>query len=150
MRAGDGDASAARDAIERALDLGRNQADLLIVVSNSIAMVLDEPERAMQVLDEGLELIAIASGWQHISMARVAYFARDFERALKDARRGPDNLLTRLVEIMSLAQFGRSEDVHDLARAFRTRHPKFDPRKYVESYPITAAGAKRLFLEGAE
>jgi hypothetical protein len=83
-------------------------------------------------------------------MARVAYFAGDFERALKDARRGPENLLTRLVEILSLAQLERGEEVHDLARVFEARHPRFDPREFVETYPITGAGAKRLVLESAE
>jgi TolB-like protein/Tfp pilus assembly protein PilF len=150
VRASEADISGARDAIERALDLGRNQADLLFVASNSIAMVLDEPVRAIQVLDKGLELIAIASSWQQLSMARVAFFARDFERALEDARRGPENLLTQLVEILSLAQLERGEEVHDLARVFETRHPHFDPREFVENYPITGAGAKRLVLESAE
>jgi TolB-like protein len=150
VRAGAGDISGARDAIERALDLGRNQPDLLIVTANSIALVLDEPVRAMKVLDQGLELIAMTSDWQQLSMARVAYFAGDFERALKDARRGPDNLLTQLVEIMSLAQLGRSGELDDLARAFRTRHPKFDPREFIGAYPITAAGARRLVLDGVE
>jgi TolB-like protein/Tfp pilus assembly protein PilF len=150
VRASDGDITGARDALERALDLGRNQAELLIVAANSITMVLDEPARALQVLDKGLEYIAIASGWQQISMARVAYFAGDFERALKDARRAPANLLTRLVEILSLAQLDRAEEARDLARVFESSHPNFDPREFAKSYPITAAGAKRLFLEGAE
>ena len=150
VRAGDGDITGASDALERALDLGRNQADLLIVAANSIALIIDDPRRAKQTLDRGLELITMVGDWQRISMARVAYFTKDFEWALKDARRGPDNLLTQLIEILSLAQLGRREEVHDLVRPFQARHASFDPQEFMKNYPITAAGAKGLFLDGIE
>ena len=77
-------------------------------------------------------------------------FAEDFERALKDARRGPDNLLTQLVEVLSLAQLDRRGELRDLVPAFKARHPAFDPPEFLRRYPITAAGAKRLFMEGVE
>ncbi len=150
VRAGDGDIPGASDALERALDLGRNQADLLIVAANSIALIMDDPARAKQILDRGLQLIAVVGDWQRLSMARIAYFTEDFERAVKDARRGPDNLLTHLVEILSLAQLDRTEEVHDLVRTFEVKHPNFDPQEFIEIYPITAAGAQRLFFEGIE
>jgi TolB-like protein len=149
VRASNGDITGASDALERALDLGRNQADLLFSIANSIALTMDDPVRAKQTLDRGLQLIAMVGDWQRLSMARVAYFTKDFERALEDARRGPDNLLTQLVEIMSLAQLDRTEEVQGLAPAFQAKHPSFDPHEFVKSYPITGAGAKRLFLEGA-
>jgi tetratricopeptide (TPR) repeat protein len=150
VRASDGDITAAGDALERALDLGRNQADLLIVAANSIVLIMDDPVRAKQTLDRGLEIITMVGDWQRISMARVAYFTKDFERAFQDARLGPENLLTHLVEILSLAQLDRTEEVRDLARAFEVKHPNFDPQEFLKSYPITAPGAKRLFFEGVE
>ena len=58
--------------------------------------------------------------------------------------------LTQLVEILSLAQLDRTEEVHDLVRAFEVKHPNFDPQEFIEIYPITAAGAQRLFFEGVE
>jgi adenylate cyclase len=149
VRAGDGDATGARDALERALDLGRNQAELQIVAANTIAIVLDEPARAIQLLDKGLKRISIPSDWQQISMARVAYFAEDFERALKDARCSPNNLLTRLIEILSLSQLDRTEEIHDLVKIFEARHPDFDPREFVKSYPM-GTGARRLFMDSIE
>jgi TolB-like protein len=150
VRAGDEDITGARDALERALDLGRNQADLLISSANPIALILDDPRRAKQILDRGLELIAMVGDWQRLSMARVAYFTKDFERAVKDARRGPDNLLTQLIEILSLAQLGCREEVQSLVRAFRAQHASFDPREFMKCYPITATGARELFLDGVE
>ncbi len=150
VRAGDEDITGARDALERALDLGRNQADLLISSANSIALILDDPRRAKETLDRGLELIAMVGDWQRLSMARVAYFTKDFEGAVTDARRGPDNLLTQLIEILSLAQLGCSEEVQNLVRAFRARHASFKPQLFMKSYPITATGAQELFLDGIE
>lgn len=150
VRAADDDITGAHDALERALDLGSNQADLLISSANPIVLNLDDPQRAKQTLDRGLDLLAMVGDWHRLSMARVAYFTRDFEQALNDARRGPDNLLSRLIEILSLAQLGPRKKVRELVGAFRVRHPNFNPQEFIKSYPITAAGARRLFLEGIE
>jgi hypothetical protein len=49
-----------------------------------------------------------------------------------------------------LAQLDRTEEVHDLVRTFEVKHPNFDPQEFIEIYPITAAGAQRLFFEGVE
>jgi TolB-like protein len=148
VRAADQDITGARDALERALDLGRYQADLLISSANPIALILDDPQRAKETLNRGLELIAVVGDWHRLSMSRVAYFTGDFEQALEDARRGPDNLLTQLMEILSLAQLGDAEHLKGLLRAFRARHSSFDPQEFVKRYPITANGARELFFDG--
>jgi hypothetical protein len=83
-------------------------------------------------------------------MARVAYFTKDFERAVSDARLGPNNFLTQLVEILSLAQLSSREEVQNLVCSFRARHASFDPQEFIRIYPLTAPGAKELFLEGVE
>lgn len=146
--AGAGDAIGARDGLERALDLGRNQADLLMTIANAFVLILDEPERARETLARGLELIAAVGDWQRLSMARVAYFTEDFTAALDNARQGPDNLLSHLVEVLSLAQVGEGEMTAEKAVNFRQKHPKFDAQDFVETYPITAMGAQALLYEG--
>ena len=150
VRAADDDFAGARDALERALDLGANQADLLISISNPIALVMGDPVRAERTLEKGLKLINTVGDWQRLSMARVAYFTGDFERALVDARRGPKNLLTRLVEILSLAQLGLKGELDDRKSEFEAMHPNFDAQEFLMSYPITAVDAKQLFLKGTE
>ena len=150
VRAIDGDITGARDTLERALDLGRNQADLLIAASNFVATVMDDPARAMQILDNGMLFVTGEPVWHYMTATRVAYFANDFDRAVKNARRGPDNLATRLFEILSMAQLERTEQVRDLARAFAARHPAFDSQAFMKDHPITAASAQRLFLEDIE
>lgn len=148
VRAADGDTLGARDALERALDIGENQADLLMMIANPIALQLDAPERALRTLERGLALLTNVGDWQRLSMARVSYFAEDFEGALRNANLGPNNLLTQLIEVLSLAQLGRTEEAYTLGRRFLEVHPGFDAHGFVSSYPITAEGAKRLFFDG--
>ena len=150
VRAIDADVTGASDALERALDLGKNRADLLIAASTYVATVLDLPARAMQLMDNGMRLLTRVSKWHHMTGARVAYFATEFDRAASDARLGPDNLATRLFELLSVAQLGRRDAIDDLARAFEARYPEFDPETFMSIHPVTAGGAKRLFLEGIE
>jgi TolB-like protein len=150
LRGRDGDLAGARDALERALDLGKNQADLLIVASRPVATTLDDPARAVRLMDRGLELQASVSVWHHLTVARVCYFAADFERAVRHARLVPisSSAMTGLFEILALAQLGRDAEVRDLVAAFKARHPMFDPRDFLRDHPITAPGARRLFLDG--
>jgi len=150
VRATGGDITGAGDALERALDLGRNQADLTIAASNYVATLLDDPGRAKQLLDKGLGMLIRIPRWHHLSGMRVSYFAQDFEAAINHARLSPDNLPTRLFELLSLAQLGRRDEVHERARAFKARHPKFEPEAFMRVHPITADGAKRLFREGCD
>ncbi len=150
VRAINDDIVGTSDALERALDLGRNQADLLIAASTYVATLLDDPLRAKQLLDKGLKILVRIPGWHQLTSARVSYFAKDFDGAVDHARRGPDNLPTRLFELMSLAQLGRRDEASELAGVFRAIYPKFDPKAFMRFHPITAEGAKRLFLEGVD
>ena len=150
VRAIDGDLAGTRDAIERALDLGRNQADLLIAASNYVAMLLDDPLRAKQLLDKGLEMIVRMPKWHYLTGTRVSYFARDFDRSLDNAKSGPDFLPTHVFELLSLAQLGRKQEVLGRIPVFQARHPKFDPETFMNVLPITAPDARQLFLEGIE
>jgi len=152
VRSGDGDSTGASDALERALDLGRNQADLLIVASRYVATILDDPDRAIRIMDRGLLLSTRVSVWHRLTAARVCYFAKDFERAAENAKLVPASsaAMTRLFQILALAQLGRTEEVAELVLAFKARYPKFVPQDFMRDHPITAPGAQRLFLDGIE
>lgn len=152
VRSGDGDSTGASDALERALDLGRNQADLLIVASRYVATILDDPDRAIRIMDRGLLLSTRVSVWHRLTAARVCYFAKDFERAAENAKLVPASsaAMTRLFQILALAQLGRTEEVAELVLAFKARYPKFVPQDFMRDHPITAPGAQRLFLDGSK
>jgi TolB-like protein len=149
-KAVDGETTSAFDGLERAIDLGKNQADLLIKIANYLATVMDDPQRAVEALDQGLMLTANVSKWHHMSVTRVAYFAGDFSRSIAHSSRAADNLPTRLFELMSLAQAGRDRELSERGEAFAARYPRFDPLEYVTDHPIAAADAKRLFLDGIQ
>jgi len=152
IRGRDGDLAGARDLLERTLDLGRNQADLLIIAARPIATTLNDPERAVSILERGQRLSINLSVWHRLTAARVYYFAADFARALDNAKLVPASSasMTRLFEILSLAQLGRTKEVGKLASAFKARHPKFDSRAFMRDHPTTAPNAQRLFLDGIE
>jgi len=152
MRGSGGDSAGASDALERALDLGKNQADLLIVASRPVATTLDDPKRAVEIMDKGLQFHTNVSVWHNLTIARVSYFAKDFDRAVRHARLVPasSSSMTRLFEVLALAQLGHTKELGELSRSFRARYPKFDPHDFMRDHPITAPGAQQLFLEGIE
>ena len=150
VRAINDDIAGTSDALERALDLGRNQADLLIAASTYVATLLDDSLRAKQLLDKGLQILTRIPAWHRLTAARVSYFAKNFGSAVEHARRGPDNLPTRLFELMSLAQLGRCDEARERAGDFREKHPEFDPEVFMRFHPITAEGAKQLVVEGVD
>jgi tetratricopeptide (TPR) repeat protein len=143
-----GDQTCARDTLERALALGKNQADLLVAASNYVAIVLGEPDRAMRLMDRGLEMLLQIPVWHNLTGLRVSYFSGDYERALGLAERAPKFLLTDLFEILSLAQLGRQDALSDRCRIFRNRHPRFDHLALGKLLPITADRTMKSYLAG--
>lgn len=148
VRALDGDLPGARDCFERAVDLGRNQAELLATAAKYFAMVLDDPARAVQLIDRCKELCPPAADWYFMHQARVAYFAADYERAYGAAARAPDLMHVRLFEILSAAQLDRSGDLRRLRAGFVERYPDFDLAEFMQGQRIVGTRATALFLDG--
>jgi TolB-like protein len=148
VRAVDGDHVGARDGLERAVDLGRNQADLLATAAKYFAMVADDPARAVQLIVRSERLCPITPDWYFMHRARVDYFSRDYERALNAARRAPDLQNVRLFEILSAAQLGRNDELCKLRAEFAERYPAFDVAEFMQSQPIVGTHASALFLDG--
>lgn len=150
QRAIDGDLVSAVGGFERALGLGSNQADLLSLVGKYVAMVMDDPPRALQIMDRSLELNPQAPEWYYMNLARVAYFAKDFKHAISAAKRAPDVKYVRLFELLSVAQLGRVDELRELSGAFKERYPEFDLKDFMRDPPIIGPCAKALFLDGIE
>jgi TolB-like protein len=148
VRAIAGDLVGARDDLERAVDLGRNQADLLATAAKYFAMVVDDPTRAVQLIERSQELCPTPADWYFMHWARVAYFARDYERALNAARRAPDLKTVRLFEILSAAQLGQTDNLGRLRATFEKRYPAFNLAEFMQSQPIVGTRATALFLDG--
>jgi adenylate cyclase len=149
VRAVDGDLGGAFDGFERAVDLGSNQADVLATASKYFAMVMDDPARALELMERSLELNPHAPESYFMHEARVAYFLGDYERALGAVRRAPDLQNVRLFEMLSIAQLGRADKLYVCRSAFEARYPGFDLGEFMRDPPIVGPRARALFLDGA-
>lgn len=145
-----GQESEAFEAFERACDVGGNQADALAMLSRHFVTVMDDPARALAVCERSFALNPHPTPFYFMALLRVAYFAREYERACRAAARAPDDMQVRLFELMSAAMAGRSTEAAKLAGAFRRRFPHFDLDDMVRNLPITAPRAKALYYEGIE
>jgi TolB-like protein len=148
VRAVDGDLVGARDGLERAIDLGWNQADLLATAAKYVAMVMDDQTRAVQLFARSEKLCPITADWYFMHRVRVDYFACEYERALTAARRAPDLKSVRLFEILAAAQLGRVGDLTRLRAAFAERYFAFDVAEFMQSQPIVGSRATALFHDG--
>ena len=148
VRRSNGDVVGCRDALERAVDLGRNQADLSITASTYFATLVGDSDRATELLEMGRGTIFRMSPFQHLSAARVHYFGENFTASVDNARCSPDCMTTRLFELLSLAHSGAREEVEIARRNFAERFPFFDPTQFSEDHPVAAPDAKQRFLDG--
>jgi TolB-like protein/DNA-binding winged helix-turn-helix (wHTH) protein len=148
VRALDGDREGASEGLEQAVDLGRNQADILATVARYFALVLDDPARAGRLMEQSRDLSPLATDWYFMHWTRISYISEDYENALSAAKLASDLQSVRLFEILSLAQLGRKADLRGLRSAFSKRYPKFDLSDFVRSQVIVGDRAKALVLDG--
>ena len=79
-RAVAGDMPGAAASLERALDLGESQPDIQISCANYVASILDDPERAVSIMDHSFELVYRKSSFHSLTELRVCVFSGDYER----------------------------------------------------------------------
>ncbi len=150
VHATEGDEVAARDCLERALDLGQNQADLLIAASTYLVNQQDDTRRALRVFEDNLNKVVRVSSWHHLTGCRVCFFAGEFERALSHARSSAENLITRVFTLLCLARMGRQGELENARVAFKNDYPGFESDRFVDQLPITAPVAREEFLAAAD
>jgi adenylate cyclase len=148
LRAVEGDINGARETFERALELGRSQADALALLAKYFATVLGREDEALTIMERAFRLNPHAPSWYFMNLLRVAYFARDFERAVYTARRSTDFLTTHLFNILSLAQLGLIEKSASAVADFRQRYPDFDPESMIRDFPLIHVPAIELYRDG--
>ncbi len=148
LRAEEGDIDGAQEAFERALNLGRNNADALALLAKYVVTVLGRDDEAMPLIKRAFRLNPNAPSWYFMNQLRVAYFTRDFEAAVKAAKRSTDFYLTHLFKILALAQLGRSEEVACAVEDFRARYPTFDPESVIRDFPLIQPAAIELYRDG--
>ncbi len=148
LRAEEGDIGGAREAFERALELGRNHADTLALLAKYVVTVLGRENEAMSLMKRAFRLNPNAPNWYFMNQLRVAYFTRDFETAVHAAKRSTDFCLTHLFNILALAQLGRTEEVAGTVADFWDRYPDFDPESIIRDFPLIDPSAIELYRDG--
>ncbi len=148
LRAEEGDIGGAREAFERALELGRNHADTLALLAKYVVTVLGRENEAMSLMKRAFRLNPNAPNWYFMNQLRVAYFTHDFETAVHAAKRSTDFCLTHLFNILALAQLGRTEEVAGTVADFWDRYPDFDPESIIRDFPLIDPSAIELYRDG--
>ncbi len=148
LRASDGDIEGACAALERALDIGGNNADALAALSKRVTTVLGHGDEAKSMVEKSVRLNPCAPDWYFTSVAWVAYFNGDFEEVLRAAKRATDFLPTRVLEILSLAHLGDASGVKDKMRTFLRRYPSFEPFGGITPLPLIHDPHIELYHEG--
>ncbi len=148
LRAEEGDIGGAREAFERALELGRNHADTLALLAKYVVTVLGRENEAMSLMKRAFRLNPNAPNWYFMNQLRVAYFTRDFETAVHAAKRSTDFCLTHIFNILALAQLGRTEEVAGTVADFWDRYPDFDPESIIRDFPLIDPSAIELYRDG--
>ena len=145
-----GDLHGASDALERSLDLGGRHADTLISCSNYVASILDDPGRALSILDSALSILPELSAFHHLSILRVAFFAGDYRRAVDAAPLSPDLLPARVFHALALSELGEKEKAQAAALKVLDRTPEFGAAEYLLDHPIVGAAVSDQFLAACD
>lgn len=148
LRAQEGDISGARETLERALEVGRNHADMLALIAKYVATVLGREDEALALMRTAFRLNPNAPGWYFMNQMRVAYFARDFQAVIDAAKRATDYPHTHLFKALGLAQLGRNEEAASAIADFRARYPDFDPESLIHDLPLVHPPTIELYRDG--
>ncbi|MEO0830781.1 MAG: winged helix-turn-helix domain-containing protein, partial [Pseudomonadota bacterium] len=135
----------AEDRLSRALDLGHNQADILIMCGYHMALSFDRAPTGLPVVDRALRLSPDPPDWYRTVAARVAFFACDFERAQAEldlVETSQIALLYKAVTAMAMEQEGAArEAVASLAEYF----PDYDAAAYLDNAGVIGPLARAQF-----
>jgi tetratricopeptide (TPR) repeat protein len=148
LRGREGDIAGATVALERALIVGANHADTLVLLSRPVAGILGREEGALSLIGRAFALNPNTPKWYAGYHARAAYFAQQFEAALEASRRAPYTQASRLFQLLALAQLGRTDEVEAAAHAFRADFPNFRGSEFAARVPLVAQRVRSLFLDG--
>jgi adenylate cyclase len=150
MRFRDGDVAGAKASYERALQLGRNTADVAALLAKYVAGILGRPAEALSLLDYAHQLNPYAPSLYWSNELRVCYLTGDYDRGLQAARRSKTNEITLLFKGLSLLELGRLAEAREVAVQLRTRYSDFKPRDVLNQAWINHPNAIARFSRDVE
>ena len=150
VRALEGDLKGAEAALDRALALAPNDADMLALVAWNLPLIVGRPEEAVRYGQQAMALNPSTPAWYFGGLGIANYVAGSHEEAIAALQRGPlDGGELLMYWAMAQAQLGHVEEARKVAERIRTEFPSFTVEGYIRDFPVTAPGALAAIREGA-
>jgi TolB-like protein len=148
MLARRGDLVGARDALERAAEVGSNHADTMALLGKYMVEVLGHFGAAERMMHRSFELNPFCPNWYYLGAARVAYFTGNFAQAVDFARLAPPLRLPKLIHLLSLAKLDRNSEFQSAKSQFFQAFGSDAVKKAMASMPPLCTDAAQMLDEG--
>ena len=146
-----GDIEAAERAYKRAFEYGSNQADVLVLLAGSKALVVGDPAEAIPLIERAMRLNPLAPPWYFGMQGRVLFAAGRYREAIAALRRStPDSPHVLIFLMLSYAMVGESLEAAAIAARLRDEFPGFSVEGFISGYPIANPGAVRAIRDAAK
>ena len=146
-----GDIEAAERAYKRAFEYGSNQADVLVLLAGSKALVVGDPAEAIPLIERAMRLNPLAPPWYFGMQGRVLFAAGRYREAIAALRRSTlDSPHVLIFLMLSYAMVGESLEAAAIAARLRDEFPGFSVEGFISGYPITNPGAVRAIRDAAK
>ncbi len=146
-----GEFEQARVEFDRALSLGPNNADTLIISAWTLPIV-GEPERAADLVEQAVRLNPVYPAWYNRSMSIAYYYSSQFDKALAAARRIQNPQKENLLLLALIyGQLGRQADAEATLATILKHDPGFTVEEWIWN-PVYFAARDvelNLYLDGA-
>jgi TolB-like protein len=146
-----GDFEAAERAYRRAFEYGSNQADVLVLLAGSRALVTGDPAEAIPLIERAMRLNPLAPPWYFGMQGRVLFAAGRYREAIAALQRStPDSPHALIFLMLAYAMVGESLEAAAIATRLRGEFQGFSVEGFISSYPITNPGTARAIRDAAK
>ncbi|MEM9761603.1 MAG: winged helix-turn-helix domain-containing protein [Pseudomonadota bacterium] len=141
----DGDLPAALAQLNQAKANLGNDADAMLCVATSTAVLTDDCESALALLEEGLRRNPAPPRWFRVVEARIAFLAGDYRRSALSARQGPQHLSSLIFASLSHAMLDEPDAAIDAYDDLTATYPQANLAHFASRFPIAAAAPRRRY-----
>jgi len=146
-----GDLEAAERAYRRAFEYGSNQADVLVLLAGSRALVVGDPAEAIPLIERAMRLNPLAPPWYFGMQGRVLFAAGRHREAIAALRRStPDSPHVLVFLMLAHATLGDGPEAAAIAARLRTEFPGFSVEGFISGYPVTNPDAMHAMRDAAK
>jgi TolB-like protein/class 3 adenylate cyclase len=150
VRALEGDLKGAEVALDRALELGPNDANTLVAVTWQMPLIIGRADEAVRYGQRAMALDPGSPAVYAPALTVAQYAAGQYGEAVATLRRAPlEGGEMLMYWAMAQAQLGHAEEARKAAERIRSEFPSFTVEGYIRDFPVIAPGALAAIREGA-